>query len=211
MSAAILRLAGLSCAHPGQAPAFSGIDLELREDERLALTGPCGAGKSTLLHALVGLVPAVAGEIEIFGRKCVREADFAPLRGPLGLLFQDSDDQLFCPTVLEDVAFGPLNQGLARNDAYGRARQALDQLGIESLGERVVQRLSGGEKRLAALAGILAMQPRLLLLDEPTAALDPVTAARIVAALVRSGLPMVVASHDPHCIAGLTTRAFHLG
>ncbi len=207
MTAPILRLRALSCAHPGHPPAFSGLDLELAEGERLALTGPCGAGKSTLLHAIVGLVPVLAGKIEVFGRECAGEADFAALRGPVGLLFQDSDDQLFCPTVLEDVAFGPLNQGLPRHAAHALALDTLTQLGIERLTDKVPQRLSGGEKRLAALAGILAMQPRLLLLDEPTAALDAATAAHIIEALVQSGLPMIVATHDPQCIAGLTTRS----
>lgn len=207
MTAVILRIRALSCAHPGHPPAFSGLDLALAEGERLALTGPCGAGKSTLLHAIVGLVPALAGSIEVFGRECVREADFAALRGPVGLLFQDSDDQLFCPTVLEDVAFGPLNQGLTRRAAHLLAHETLARLGIEKLSDKVPQRLSGGEKRLAALAGILAMQPRLLLLDEPTAALDAAAAAHIVEALVQSGLPMIVATHDPQCIAGLTTRS----
>lgn len=207
----MVRVTGLSCAHPGHAPAFAGLNLELREGERLALSGPCGAGKSTLLHALLGLIPVLAGKIELFGRECRSEADFAPLRGPVGLLFQDSDDQLFCPTVLEDVAFGPLNQGHPPREAYRLAEQTLVRLGIETLAARVVQRLSGGEKRLAALAGVLAMQPRLLLLDEPTAALDTAMAARLIAILTDSGLPMIVASHDPHCISGLTTRTLFLG
>lgn len=185
---------------------LNGVDVVLRDAERLFVLGPCGAGKSSLLQALLGFVPLSAGTVRLFGQVCRNEAAFAPLRGPLGLLFQDSADQLFGPTVLEDAEFGPLNKGLTRAAARERAWTALRQVGIEAFAERPVHELSGGEQRLAALAGVLAMQPRVLLLDEPTAALDAASAARVAAVLEDSGLPMVVAAHDEALLARLATR-----
>ncbi|WP_341644120.1 energy-coupling factor ABC transporter ATP-binding protein [Thauera sp. SDU_THAU2] len=206
---ALIEVRGLTVARRGRS-VLDHLDLDLHEDERLFVLGPCGAGKSTLLQALLGFVPAAAGSIRLLGRDCRRERDFAPLRGPLGMLFQDSNDQLFGPTVIEDAEFGPLNQGLDAAAARARARQALLRVGIAGLAQRPVHELSGGQQRLAALAGVLAMQPRVLLLDEPTAALDTVSAARITAVLADSGLPMIVASHDETLVAALATRRIAL-
>ncbi|PKO50148.1 MAG: cobalt ABC transporter ATP-binding protein, partial [Betaproteobacteria bacterium HGW-Betaproteobacteria-21] len=188
----LIAARGLGVQRHGR-PVLCDVDLILHPEERLFVLGPCGAGKSTLLLTLLGFVPASAGTIHVFNRPCRCEADFAPLRGPLGLLFQDSNDQLFGPTVIEDAAFGPLNQGLSAAAARERAWEALQQVGIGGLAERPVHELSGGEQRLAALSGVLAMQPTVLLLDEPTASLDSDSAARVTAVLAASGLPMVVA------------------
>ena len=205
MNTPLIEVRGLAVARRGRS-VLGGLDLELHAGERLFVLGPCGAGKSTLLHALLGFVPAASGSIRLLGRDCRRESDFAPLRGPLGMLFQDSNDQLFGPTVIEDAEFGPLNQGLGATAARARAHEALLRVGIAGLAQRPVHELSGGQQRLAALAGVLAMQPRVLLLDEPTAALDGASAARITAILAGSGLPMIVASHDEPLVTALATR-----
>ncbi|ENO84744.1 energy-coupling factor ABC transporter ATP-binding protein [Thauera linaloolentis] len=206
---ALVQARGLTVARRGRT-VLDGLDLDLHAGERLFVRGACGAGKTTLLHALLGFVPAAAGSIRLLGRSCRCERDFAPLRGPLGMLFQDSGDQLFGPTVIEDVAFGPLNQGLDADAASARAFDALRRIGIAGLAARPVHELSGGQQRLAALAGVLAMRPRVLLLDEPTAALDAASAARITAILAGSGLPMIVASHDEALAAALATRSIDL-
>ncbi|WP_114648942.1 energy-coupling factor ABC transporter ATP-binding protein [Pseudothauera hydrothermalis] len=199
------------CVRRGGRTVFDGVDLLLAAGERLFVLGPCGAGKSTLLHALLGFVPLAGGSVRLLGRLCSSEAEFAPLRGVVGLLFQDPADQLFGPTVLEDAEFGPLNQGLGRAAARERAWAALHRVGIQMLAERPVHELSGGEQRLAALAGVLAMQPAVLLLDEPTAALDQASAQRIAAVLEACGVPMVVAAHDEALVARLATRCQRLG
>ncbi|MCZ8131092.1 MAG: ABC transporter ATP-binding protein [Steroidobacteraceae bacterium] len=197
-------------ASRGARRVLDGAALELHEGERLVVLGENGAGKSTLLMALLGLLPGVAGEVEIFGRPCRTEADFAPNRGPVGLLFQDPDDQLFCATVAEDAAFGPLNRGATPEAAARAAHAALGALGIARLADRPPHALSGGEKRLAALAGVLAMRPRVLLLDEPTASLEAGATTRVLEALLGTGLPLVVATHDPACDAALGTRRLRL-
>lgn len=194
------------CVRRGGRTVFEGVDLTLHPGERRFVLGPCGAGKSTLLLALLGFVPLAGGQLSLLGQPCRREADFIPLRGPVGLLFQDANDQLFGPTVLEDAEFGPLNQGLNRAAARAQAWAALQQVGIEALAERPVHALSGGEQRLAALAGVLAMKPTVLLLDEPTAALDPDSAARLTEVLTTSGLPMVVVAHDETLVSRLATH-----
>ncbi|WP_424410587.1 energy-coupling factor ABC transporter ATP-binding protein [Pasteurella sp. PK-2025] len=169
--------------------------LSLHQDQRLVLCGPIGCGKTTLLHSLLGFIP-FEGHIYLLGDECKTEKQFAQKRGKIGLLFQQPDDQLFGPTVLDDVAFGPLNQGKSKEEAYAIAEEQLAQLGISHLAMRSVNQLSGGEKNFTALAGVLAMQPQVLLLDEPTNSLDPHSVARLTQILLHSQLPMLITSHD---------------
>lgn len=194
----------------GTRTVLDDVGFALAPGERLLIDGDSGAGKSTLLHALLGFVPRRRGRIALFSRDCVTEHDFAPMRGPIGLLFQDPDDQLLGPSVFEDVEFGPLNLGVEPHEAHQRAHAVLARVGIEHLSARPVHELSGGEKRLAALAGVLAMQPRVLLLDEPTAGLDESAATRVLEALLATALPMIVASHDPLCRTRLAMRSLQL-
>jgi cobalt/nickel transport system ATP-binding protein len=203
----LAELSAIGFGYPGRPALLHGVDLGIGASERIALIGPNGAGKSTLLHLIVGLLRPTAGRICLLGRECSSEADFRVARRELGLLFQQSDDQLFCPTVLDDVAFGPLNLGHAPEQASAIAEQTLAALGLEGYGERVTHRLSGGEKRLVALATVLAMEPRLLLLDEPTNGLDAVSAERLLDHL--AGLPqaMLIVSHEQAVLERLTTRA----
>ena len=194
----------------GSRPVLNGVSLDVRDDERVIIRGGIGVGKTTLLMAALGLVDHISGDIVLMNHPCSNEAAFAEARKDIGLLFQDPDDQLIGPTVLEDVEFGPLNLGWTPERAHRAADDALTQVGIEELAERPVHELSGGEKRLVALAGLLAMSPRLLLLDEPTASLDESTASRILAILSETRLPMLIATHDPICIEALSTRSVYL-
>lgn len=148
-----------------------------------------------------------AGTITAFGALRQREADFPDVRARAGLLFQDPDDQLFCPTVIEDVAFGPLNLGKSRREALQIAEAALAALGLEGFGGRITHKLSGGEKRLITLAAVLAMQPDALLLDEPTNGLDAAADQRLVEHLLSLPQAMLLVSHDDRLIARLANRA----
>lgn len=192
----LIRLEKVSFAYPGGKPVIDDLDLELREGDRIGLIAPNGSGKTTLLHLLVGLIRPSAGRVEIFGRPVQTEKDFMAVRRRVGMLFQDSDDQLFSPTVLEDVAFGPLNLGLRREDALAVSRRTLAFLGLEEFEDRITFKLSGGEKRLVALATVLAMEPSVLLLDEPTAGLDERTKQRLVDILGQLDLSYIVISHE---------------
>ncbi|MGC6376288.1 energy-coupling factor ABC transporter ATP-binding protein [Bisgaard Taxon 45] len=180
------------------------FNLTLQQNQRLCLHGPIGCGKTTLLHTLLGFIP-FHGQIYLLGEECKTEKQFAQKRGKIGLLFQHPDDQLFGPTVHDDVAFGPLNQGKSKEEAYAIAEQQLGQLGISHLSMRYVNQLSGGEKNFTALAGILAMQPQVLLLDEPTNGLDPDNVSRLVNILLQTRLPMIIASHDMVFIQKMAT------
>lgn len=180
---ALIDLNGISFAYPNGNLVLKGLSLRLEEGDKIGLLGENGAGKTTLLHIILGLLKPAKGEITVFGKRCETEQDFKKIRGAIGLLFQDSDDQLFCPTVLEDVAFGPLNMGMKRHEATDRAERTLDKLGIFHLRNRVPYQLSGGEKRLVSMATILSMRPKILLLDEPTNGLDEKTGKRLISVL----------------------------
>lgn len=208
-SVPLLELRGIGFRFPGR-PVFDGVDLRLEAGERVALLGPNGAGKTTLLHLLVGLRRPNTGEVLAFGRPRLRERDFHDVRARVGLLFQDSDDQLFCPTVLEDVAFGPLNLGRTRDQAREDAERILAVLGLDGFEDRVTHRLSAGEKRLVALATVLAMDPDVLLLDEPTNGLDEDTEARLTEYLGKASQAMLIVSHDRRFLERLATRALVL-
>lgn len=184
-------------AYPGSAaPVLCGASLALHTGMRIGLLGHNGSGKSTLLHLIMGLLRPRSGRVLHRGAPLSSEADFAPLRREVGFLFQNSDDQLFCPTVLEDVAFGPLNHGASPAEARAVAEATLERLGFAGFGERVTHRLSGGEKKMMALAAVLAMQPLALLLDEPTNDLDPGTRERLIDTLCAHSPTHLVISHD---------------
>ena len=165
----------LEFAYPDGRPALRGVDLCILPGEKVAILGPNGAGKSTLLLHLNGLLHAGSGDVTILGRE-VREGDkrgLQEIRALVGVVFQDPDDQLFSPSVYDDVAFGPIYMGLPSDDVEARVSEALSQVGLEDYGDRMPFHLSGGEKKRAAIATVLSMHPQVLALDEPSAGLDP--------------------------------------
>lgn len=210
MSDPLIKLEAVKFSYDSDRAVLSGVDLALYEGERLALIGPVGCGKTTVLHLIVGLVKPSSGIITAFGRVRREEADFHEVRRRAGLVFQDADDQLFCPTVLEDVAFGPLNLGRTREEAMATSSETLKLLGLDGFEDRVTYDLSGGEKRLVAIATVLAMQPDVLLLDEPTSGLDE--ESKNLVSNVLAGLPqaMIIVSHEHEFVRNLTTRTAFL-
>jgi cobalt/nickel transport system ATP-binding protein len=193
---AIISLQGVAFAYAGRPPVLDGLDLALRPGDRLGLHGPNGAGKTTLLRVIMGLERPQAGRALFHGESIENAQTLLRLRRAVGLVLQNADDQLFSPTVLEDVAFGPLNLGLGRDEARARAMAVLESLDLADLADRLTHRLSGGEKKLVSLACVLSMRPEALLLDEPTAFLDDAARDRIIEIL--QGLPIarIVVSHD---------------
>ena len=206
----LFELENIHFGYPHHPPVLHGTSLQLEPGERLCITGHNGAGKSTLLRIMVGLLTPTAGSIVAFGKPCREEADFHDVRRRAGLVFQDPDDQLFCPTVAEDIAFGPLNLGVGRDAAMQAVDDVLTRLDLMHLRDRITHKLSGGEKRLVTLATVLAMEPEVLLLDEPTNALDETNEARLMEILL--GLPqaMVIVSHNPHFRRRLGTRTLQM-
>jgi cobalt/nickel transport system ATP-binding protein len=206
----LINLQDIHFAYPGGDEVLRGLSFQLGEKERVGLIGPNGSGKTTLFHLIMGLIRPTSGRMEIFGAPVEEEAHFHDVRQKVGLLFQDPDDQLFSPTVLEDVAFGPLNQGKSIRDAREIAGETLRSLGLAGFEERVTYKLSGGEKRLVSLATVLAMQPRVLLLDEPTNGLDPETTERIIATLKALDISYVFISHNMDFIVQTTDKLYGL-
>lgn len=192
----LAALKGIACAYPGGKTVLHGLNFELSTGQCVGIIGPNGSGKTTFLHVMMGLIRPDSGQIELFGQTMHGEKDFAAVRTSIGFLFQHADDQLFSPTVLEDVAFGPLNMGKPEHVARETAMVTLSRLGLEGFHDRITYRLSGGEKKLVALATILAMEPRILLLDEPTNDLDDMTRKRIIEVLNGLDIPSVIVSHD---------------
>ena len=196
MSPVILNLSKISYGYAGGPPVLDDLDFHLHTGDRIGLVAPNGSGKTTLFHIIMGLLKPLSGTVEVFGKVREEEADFIEVRRRMGLLFQDADDQLFSPTVLEDVAFGPLNLGKSRDEALAVARKTLDFLGLNDFEDRVTYKLSGGEKRLVSLATVLAMEPEVLLLDEPSPGLDSTTKDKLVKILNTLELSFVLISHE---------------
>lgn len=202
----LIETRGLSYRYPRRGEVLNDVDFTLNTGDRVALTGSNGAGKTTLLHLLVGLKKAKAGEIHAFGALRQEEKEFVEVRARAGFLFQDPDDQLFCPTVLEDVAFGPLNLGKNREQAMTLAQDALAKVGLAGFEERITHQLSGGEKRMVTLASVLAMEPEVLLLDEPSNALDSKARWRLINILQALPQAMIIISHDDDFLTHLANR-----
>ncbi len=197
----------LAYGYPGQAAVLKAISFKVRRGERVGLIGPNGAGKTTLFLLICGIVSAESGNIEISGCPVVK-GRFNPT---VGMVFQHTADQLICPTVREDIAFGPQNMNLPVAEVAGNVDRAAGATGITPLLDRVPHQLSSGEQRLVALAGVLAMQPELMILDEPTADLDMRYRRRLVGML--KGMDqktMLTASHDLEFILEVCTRVIVL-
>jgi cobalt/nickel transport system ATP-binding protein len=204
-----LRLEKVSYRYPESENAIEDLDIIIEKGERVALVGPNGAGKSTLLHIMAGLFIPTGGKAFIGGVELTKKSA-AEARKNVGLLFQDPDDQIFMPTVFEDVAFGPLNMGLPEKEVIDRVKTAMKQSGVEEYSERVPHRLSTGEKKRVAIAGLLAMSPPTLLLDEPTANLDPQGRRDLVNVLDALDHTIILATHDLSVAFELTDRVIVL-
>jgi cobalt/nickel transport system ATP-binding protein len=204
----LINLENITFSYPGGNAVLRGINFQLRVRERIGLIGPNGGGKTTLFQVIMGLLKPTEGKIEILGERMENEKDFRAVRQSIGLLFQDPDDQLFSPTVLEDVAFGPLNQGKSVLEARAIAKGILRSLGLSGFEDRVTYRLSGGEKRLVSLATVLAMKPKVLLLDEPTTGLDPETTHKLIQILKKLDLAYVFISHNMDFIMQTTDKVY---
>ncbi len=192
----IINLQDISFSYPDSPPVLDKLSLKFFRYDRIGLMGPNGSGKTTLFHIIMGLLKHTSGSIEIFGKPVTKEKEFDEVRRKIGLLFQDADDQLFSPTVLEDVAFGPLNLGMSRDEAVDIAKKTLKSLDLIGFEDRITYKLSGGEKRLVSLATILAMEPEVLLLDEPTAGLDDKTKTKLIDILSNLDLSFILISHE---------------
>jgi len=192
---ALVAVSDLSYRYPDGTAALNGVSFAVAAGERVALLGPTGSGKSTLLQHLNGLLPATAGSVAIAGLT-VGPSTLREVRRRVGLVFQDPNDQLFLPTLLEDVAFAPLNDGVPPHEAAHLARETLAELGLAGVEHRAAHHLSGGERRLAALATVLVSRPAVLVLDEPTGDLDARSRRRLVRLLLRREETLLVATHD---------------
>ncbi len=199
-----VRIRGLNFAYPDGYVALRGVDFCAEPGERVAIVGPNGAGKSTLMLHLNGILRG-EGRIHV-GDLEVTEPNLRRVRAEVGLVFQNPDDQLFSPTVFDDVAFGPIYMGLPESEVRQRALRALEQMGVEAYAERVSHHLSLGEKKRIAIATVLAMEPRVLALDEPSSGLDPRARRTLIQLLDRLAPTMLISTHDLRLVKELCPR-----
>ncbi|MEM7539603.1 MAG: energy-coupling factor ABC transporter ATP-binding protein [Chloroflexota bacterium] len=197
-----LNITNLQFAYPDSPPVLTGLDLTLDDGERVGLIGPNGAGKTTLFMLICGVLKPVAGEVLLYDNS-VKPGKFHP---EVGLVFQYPNEQLFSPSVRDDIAFGPLNMGLPTNEVEERVNTAMQQTGIDALADRAPHHLSGGQKRMVAIAGIQAMQPKLVIYDEPGANLDMRSRRRLINYLQASDETVFVASHDLELVLEVCPR-----
>ena len=189
-------------------PVFKDLDFNLKSGDRIALMGPNGSGKTTLLKIIMGLLKPEQGQIKIFDQLRETEADFKEVREKIGFLFQEPEDQLFCPTVEEELEFGPLNLGFAQERITEIVNKNLKQLGISDLRYQVPWHLSGGEKKLVALGAVLAQQPEVLLLDEPFLGIDKAKQEQLITLLQDLEQSYVVISHHEELLAKITNSKY---
>jgi len=206
MTRTALEVKGLRFAYPDGHEALLGVDLSVRPGERVALLGPNGAGKTTLALHLNGIHTAEAGTVAIGGIQ-LDPTNLGEIRRRVGLVFQDPNDQLFMPTVADDVAFGPANLGVAGEELTGRVAEALAAVGASEIGGRPPHHLAGGERRRAAIATVLSMRPDILVLDEPTSGLDPAGRRELVGVLESLAITQLVITHDLPFALELCTRS----
>ena len=195
MTAPALDVRELAYAYPDGRQVLFGVDLTIRDGERVALLGPNGAGKTTLVLHLNGILSGGHGSVTVGGLQVQRE-HLLEIRRRVGIVFQDPDDQLFMPTVAEDVAFGPTNLGLDRDAVAERVTEALAAVGLVAERDRPPHHLSFGQRRRVAVATVLAMRPEILVLDEPTSNLDPASRRELAEILESLSLPTLIVTHD---------------
>jgi cobalt/nickel transport system ATP-binding protein len=200
----LLEIKDLHFSYPDGFQALQGVNLSLCEGEKVALVGPNGAGKSTLMLHLNGIL-GEDSPVTIAGM-AVEKSNLPMIRALVGLVFQNPDDQLFSPTVFDDVAFGPLHMGLPEDEVYSRVEQALKAVQMSGFGERLSHHLSMGQKKRIAIATVLAMHPQILVLDEPSAGLDPRSRRSLINFLKELPITMLVSTHDLRMVQDLFPR-----
>ena len=195
-----LQTKDLSFTYPDGTQALKNVNITIKKGEKIAIMGPNGAGKSTLFSHFNGLSEPTSGHVEIDGKKIIFEREeLLKVRQKVGIVFQDPNDQLFAPTVREDVAFGPMNLGLEYDEVKHRISEALDMVGMRGFEDKTPHHLSGGQQKRVAIAGIVAMRPEIMILDEPTAGLDPEGVDKVLDILNKlndEGISIVISSHD---------------
>ncbi len=201
----IIRIGNLSFSYPDGQPALTNVCLTVHQGETVALIGPNGAGKSTLLLHLNGILRS-DGAVKIFGRP-VNDKNLRWVRSKVGLVFQNPDDQLFSPTVFDDVAFGPINMGYSEVEVHKSVTRALDWVGMAGYEQRSPHHLSVGEKKRIAIATVLSMNPEILVIDEPTSNLDPGSKWSLIGLLRRLPMTKIIASHDMELVVDMCQRA----
>jgi cobalt/nickel transport system ATP-binding protein len=202
-----IRVRELCYAYPGGPRALDALTFDVTTGESVALVGPNAAGKTTLFLCLAGVLPAQSGSILVAGLDPADAEQRRRLPGRVGIVFQNSDDQIFNATVFDDVAFGPLNLGLSADEVRSRVKEALERVGLAGAEERVPFHLSGGEIRRVALAGVLAMRPGILLLDEPSMHLDPRGRREFIQLINSFDVTKIIASHDLELVLRTCKRA----
>ena len=204
----MIEMNNVSFSYDEKRPIIQRLSFTIKEGESVGLIGANGAGKSTVLKLLLGLIKG-EGEIRIAGIS-VEKSHLSEIRKKMGFVLQNSDHQMFMPTVWEDLLFGPLNYGLSREEAEEKALKALKNLGVEDLKDRYNHKLSGGEKRMGAIATVLAMEPEIILMDEPTASLDPYNRRLVIHAIKELPQTKVITSHDLDMIFEICDRVILL-
>ena len=209
-----LETKNLSYTYHDGTEALKNVNIKIKKGEKIAIMGPNGAGKSTLFSHFNGLSEPTSGHVEIEGEKIIFERDeLLKVRQKVGIVFQDPNDQLFAPTVKEDVAFGPMNLGLDYEEVERRIKEALEMVGMTGFEEKTPHHLSGGQQKRVAIAGIIAMRPDIMILDEPTAGLDPEGVDKVLNILNnlnKEGMSIVISSHDIEMVNHFADKIFVL-
>lgn len=208
MAKKVIEIKGLNYIYPGGEEALKNINLNVSQGESLGVIGPNGAGKSTLLLHLNGILRS-SSHIEVLGLK-VEEKNLFQIRNKVGLVFQDPDDQLFMPTVFDDVGFGPINMGLDKGQVRNAVQEALEFVDMQDAAGRLAHHLSVGEKKRVSIATVLSMKPEILVLDEPTSNLDPKSRRDLIELLKKFELTKIIAGHDLEFILDICTRVILL-
>ena len=204
----MIKFQDVSFSYDREHDVVHDLSFHIRKGETVGLIGANGAGKSTIMKLMLGLLPA-QGEILVDGMPVTKQ-NLPPIRQKIGFVLQDSDNQMFMPTVYEDMIFGPRNYGLSREEADARVDRVLRELGLENLKHRHNHKISGGEKRMAAIATILAMEPEMIVMDEPSTALDPVNRRRVISTINSRKETKLIASHDLDMILDTCQRVILL-
>ncbi len=208
----IIETKDITYQYPDGTKALEKVNFKADEGKIVALLGPNGAGKSTLFLHFNGILRPSSGSVVIDGETVSYDKkDLMRIRQKVGIVFQNPDDQLFAPTVLEDVAFGPMNMGLSKEEVEARVKEALSRVGMEGFEKKPPHHLSGGQKKRVAIAGILAMKPKIMVLDEPTSGLDPKGASQILRLLYHlntEGMTIVISTHDVDLVPLYASRVY---